>query len=565
MGYYSNINPDLFALANTTAKTVLEIGCGAGTFARAYLDKNPTAHYIGVEYVASEAAQAKPDLTHVICANIEEDSTFAEIDAALEGRKIDLLIIGDVLEHLLEPTSVMQRIHDRMAPNGRAEICVPNIAHWSIVMRLFRGDWTYEDNGLLDRTHLRFFTKDTMQVMFDDAGWTTRRIKPRIFGRDNGLKHARAFAKLSKELGFDAQKMAQNTMPLQWVFSLSATPQPKPIKVHAIGIGTKIDALSKVRVHQPWASLSSAGGFTPTVVVGSFENVPDRGPGILSSYRLHPQSAKQRAHVLEKCKEGWLFVHDVDDHPAYLKGQVSNNFWSIKNAHAVTVSTPALVEVCKQWNPNVFLVENQIAQTSPRDVALRAPNEKPVLFFGALNREKEWKAQCQPIVDYLNTNSDKIVAKILHEPSMYEALKDQADCSFVPTQTYEGFTAHLAASDISVLPLFHSEFNDCKSDLKVIECLAHGVVPICSPYAAAQTTVPNEHLCIAETPEDWAQHLHTLIHNPNLLADMKKAGYAYVRANRMWSAHTPALSSLFKQLFVDQKTLEQQRQSRSTG
>jgi len=562
MGNNDTVNPALVARADVSAKVVLEIGCGSGAFARVYRQRNPGAVYIGIEFDEAKAKQATPFVDHILRVDIQTKSAFGALDKILDGRHIDLLIIDGVLERLWEPQVVMRHLYARMSDTARAEICVPNIAHWSTLKRLLKGDWTYGDQGLLDRKHMRFFTKDTARAMMTQAGWHTRQITPQGMENPNGEKHAKAFGTLAKELGFDAEVAQENMMPLQWVFGLSKQkPTSEPLRIFAIGIGTKVDALTKIRVRQPLQPMLSAGRATVALSTGSYAAIPPGRPGVFLTYRLHPENKERRAEIDQKCKDGWLFVHDVDDHPAYLKGQKQNNFWSIKAAHAVTVSTPALAEVCRKWNPNVFVVENQISETSTTDM-LNPQGDKPRLFFGALNRADDWQSQCKSMVDYLIENKDRIACDVVHEPSLTDSLAGKADATFHPTQTLENFTALLARSDFALLPLSDTEFNQCKSDLKVIECLAHGVIPICSPFTAAQTTVPNEFLCIAKKPSDWPRLLDDLLDDPDDLKRRKAAGLKYIQNNRMWSIHAPKLAGLYESLMADHANLETQRQTR---
>ena len=108
--------------------------------------------------------------------------------------------------------------------------------------------------------------------------------------------------------------------------------------------------------------------------------------------------------------------------------------------------------------------------------------DKTALGYGDINF-KEHKTNLL-ILDFLITQKDHIGCYVIHEPSLHKALDGKADSTLFPTQTYEGFIDKLSLCDFALLPLFESELNACKSDLKVIECLAHGVVPICSAYAA---------------------------------------------------------------------------------
>ena len=100
------------------------------------------------------------------CTDVQE----FEFGHHVAPASLDLILCLDVLEHLVDPWSVVKRLSPLLAPNGRLVVCVPNVRNWKFVANLlFRGDFTYRDAGLLDRTHLRFFVRQTA-VELAEAG-----------------------------------------------------------------------------------------------------------------------------------------------------------------------------------------------------------------------------------------------------------------------------------------------------------------------------------------------------------------------------------------------------------
>jgi len=83
------------------------------------------------------------------------------------------------LEHLYDPWKVLKKVRKSMAPGGQVLSCIPNSQNWWLQMRLANGDWRYDDKGLLDRTHIRFFTRKTIIEMFQEAGFEIAEIVPR--------------------------------------------------------------------------------------------------------------------------------------------------------------------------------------------------------------------------------------------------------------------------------------------------------------------------------------------------------------------------------------------------
>jgi len=89
----------------------------------------------------------------------------------------DLIVLADVLEHLVDPWSALRRVHAQTASECRLLLSVPNVRHYKVLLPLlFRGEFRYTDAGIMDRTHLHFFTRDSLQEAVHECGWTVRAI-----------------------------------------------------------------------------------------------------------------------------------------------------------------------------------------------------------------------------------------------------------------------------------------------------------------------------------------------------------------------------------------------------
>lgn len=217
MAYYDNVNPDLLASIPLNAQKVLEIGCGKGNFGRAYKEQNPTVEYTGVELFKDAALHASKYLDHVICGDIEQTKILAKLEKSLKGKKFDTLIFGDVLEHLMEPSDVLKNLYPLVANGGMCIACVPNVGHWTLLQQLLKGRWDYADSGLLDRTHLRFFTLETTVELFQNSGWTVLDAKSRILWPEETEIAIKNLLYLADPLGITAQKMHRDLSAFQWV------------------------------------------------------------------------------------------------------------------------------------------------------------------------------------------------------------------------------------------------------------------------------------------------------------------------------------------------------------
>ena len=163
--YYENSRPEMLKYLPNNAKKVLDIGCSNGAFAFAVKKKN-NAEVWGIEPMESFANQASKKLDKVINSSIEQAIK------ELPNDYFDTIYFNDVLEHLINPYSILENINPKLKENGKIISSIPNIRYFRTFFKLiFKGEWTYQDRGILDRTHLRFFTKKSIIDMFDNAGY----------------------------------------------------------------------------------------------------------------------------------------------------------------------------------------------------------------------------------------------------------------------------------------------------------------------------------------------------------------------------------------------------------
>ena len=207
------VNEDLLAIVPSQADRFVEVGCSGGGMASAVRNRNPRAVYTGIELDADFAEVARQYCTSVIVGNIEQMS-----DAVFESLfPSDCWIFGDVLEHLYDPWAVLRRIRERLSPEASIVACIPNAQHWSVQARLNYGGFRYEDRGLMDRTHIRWFTRITIDELFGDCGYTIVDGRGRIMDephREAALTGIRAFA---QAIGADMDLAASDATPLQYV------------------------------------------------------------------------------------------------------------------------------------------------------------------------------------------------------------------------------------------------------------------------------------------------------------------------------------------------------------
>ena len=171
--YFSNIRRDLIEEIPFGPHIVLEVGCGQGETGAA-LKKEGRAFWVtGIELVDDAAQCANKILDQVIIGNIEH------IELPFSQGQFDVVILGDVLEHLVDPWKQLKRLLQYVSPNGIVVASIPNVRNWRVVVPLLvAGEWEYKDSGILDKTHLRFFTKKSITKLFELNNLRIKKIIP---------------------------------------------------------------------------------------------------------------------------------------------------------------------------------------------------------------------------------------------------------------------------------------------------------------------------------------------------------------------------------------------------
>lgn len=210
---HSSHNPDLLAMLPKDARYVVEVGCSSGALAREYKKINSSCNYTGIEIDPGYAKQAESYCDHVFALDVETaDDLFFQTKL-----EVDCWIFGDTLEHLKDPWAVLKKIRKVVPQHGCIVACIPNAQHWSIQARLNAGDFRYEDSGLLDRTHLRWFTKKTIIELFNSAEFNITEGIPRIFNEPDRERVMNAIRTMATSIGVNPDTAVMDALPLQYV------------------------------------------------------------------------------------------------------------------------------------------------------------------------------------------------------------------------------------------------------------------------------------------------------------------------------------------------------------
>lgn len=189
---------ELIELVDRSEMRVLDVGCGIGHTGKVLLETRKAKWVTGIELVQEKAEIARSVLDEVYTGNIED----MRLDWS--AGEFDCFVFGDVLEHVGDPWGLLRRLRPFLADNGIVVASIPNVKHWPVIANLiFHDDWRYAESGVLDITHLRFFTRSNAVRLFSETGYSVEVIRPYFNGRRYSLPSKVTFGTLA---GFLAQR-----------------------------------------------------------------------------------------------------------------------------------------------------------------------------------------------------------------------------------------------------------------------------------------------------------------------------------------------------------------------
>ncbi len=182
--YFNVVRKEILPFVPKEAKIILEIGCGDGNFGSLLL-RNGAKEVWGIEYEIEQGELAKKIMTKILVGDVSEQLL------NLPDQYFDAIVCNDVLEHLIDPYTVINRLRSKLKKDGIIISSIPNIRYFRNLFDLFfNKNWDYTDSGIMDKTHLRFFTYKSIRKMFESNGYEvikmeginpTKSIRPLIW------------------------------------------------------------------------------------------------------------------------------------------------------------------------------------------------------------------------------------------------------------------------------------------------------------------------------------------------------------------------------------------------
>ena len=535
---------------------ILEVGCSTGYFGSAL---KAAGHIVwGIEPNKASASIASQNLDHVFVGLVED---FIE---AYPDKKFDIITFGDVLEHIADPSEVLNQCHSLLVAGGAIIASVPNVAHITIRAMLLEGRWEYGDLGILDRTHLRFFTRQTIEDLFYDSGYSVVEI--------SGVKlTAEAAAVASKvELNQSAatciDNFALDDRKYDFQYVLLAAPagtrqgygsrlllEKSPIRI--LGLVHDItSSIVDVRLRLPlnaWASACDGEVNIKNHKDCNEQNVSWADIIIIQriadiySIKILEQAARHGKKVIFEIDDLLIELPDFLSHHKVGLAGYSNTLENIlPQVDCITVTTKRLAKQFERFsrpiavipntsgNDNLEIVDNNYWQPGQATLIIASSDAVMVDFI------------LPAISAVINRKDISVKVVVIGPPG--DAF-ERADIKFdrVPNMSYSEFKKFIRTlhNPIGIIPLDDSLFSSCKSPIKYFDYSLAGIPVICSNVPPYSDVVENDvtGVLVINDTNNWIEAIEQLVMS---ISDRKKIAeqafsyvekdYSFVQAVHNW-------------------------------
>ena len=485
------------------------------------------------------------------------------------GAAVGRATLMDRANFLGEPSAVLFRRRDLTHHYWRAEArgyqTISDCAMWLELME--RGDAVIFARPLsLYRRHEEQEGAQAEVIVRSRVEW--RRLveeywHKRIFiTQEQDYRHV--LARMAEEQGVIASLLPSVSAQLRKAYEQDVPPLPMIIM-------NRVEACTSIRLDAPLGALERRGDIFLSGAVREgdaaldFYDFADYHDSLIVLERGDVRPDAAVCAIMRKLGGHHnIFLQEVDDHPSAIGDIAARNFFSFRAVSAIQTSTKYLVNQLRQFNPHIYLFENQLAELpSARSYDGNAP--QVTIFFGALNRRADWEPLMPLINETIHKYGERLRFMVVSDYGFYEALQTEAKEFISGIQSgyvfvsYDRYMAALHSSDIALLPLNDTEFNRAKSDLKFIEAAGNGAAVLAAPTVYAATVRDGETGLIYHRPKEFAQKLDLLICRADLRRRLAENAYRYVAEQRLLAGHLDDYILAYRELFDRREELERER------
>lgn len=528
--YYDRINTKLLGLIPPGLGSILEVGCGTGALGAHYKASNPDTHYTGIELNPEAAAVGRDRIDRVITANVEQAD---EPELQFADQSFDALVYGDVLEHLINPWEVLDRHSRWLKPDGYVIASIPNVQNWTILRDLMRGRWDYQDEGLLDRTHLRFFTLDSVKALFAQAGLRIETIEAtQSHDPSEYAAIAPHLSVIATWMGIEPSQFDYLTTSHQFI--AVGRKVLRRLFVQTMRLGSPNSERVRTQEVDAWSNqIPGVRSLSETrQAVLSLARPEEEKVFIWQDAQLPAALVlQQQPNLLAR---GYLTVADIDRDPQTNAYLVDSNYLLYRSCHAIQTASPALAAWVRPHNPHVVVFPNHLAALPiPRD---DRDYDRAHILLGSASLGRDWEPLIPALNALLAEFGDRAPVAVVHDQACFEAI-DTPHKRFFPHQTYEIYQRILRTCTIALLPLADTPSNRLKSDLRFLDAASEGLAVLAAPTVYGETIRDGETGLIYHSPEEFTAKLRALITDAALRDRLGRSAYAWVGQHRLLKHH----------------------------
>jgi hypothetical protein len=507
-----------------SANTILVVGSGSGSLIAAYRAMNPTARLLGVDTDPDSPTNGHMD--EIATIDVEAEPLPFEVPGG-----IDCIIYDGILERVRDPWGLLRRHAEALGPDGMMLIRVPNMEHWSVADRLLCGTWSAAAIGPGFEPPRLWFSLDAMRHALLEVGLVLCDVMRHDASADQDAasRFVDAILPALSALGVDRDDYARRASPTHLIWRVRK--QKRRRMVISGNMLTPVGGVSHVRVVHPLQAI----GTDPLISVNLTDRVnatpaPDDMARIFILHRPALTGRHGPDMLRGLIRAGYLVVTEFDDHPDFFQMMQLGGELSFRGVHAIQTSTPALAEVLRKYNPEIAVFPNTVRSLPPpRNFA---DPQAITCFFGALNREEDWRPLLPAINAVASKAGERLKFQVVHDQQFFQALESPHK-SFTPTCDYDTYMQLLGTSEISFMPLADTPFNRAKSDLKFIEAGSRRVAALASTVVYGDSVEDGRTGLLFRDATELHSRLLRLVAMPDLACSLADAAREYVLRERM--------------------------------
>lgn len=449
----------------------------------------------------------------------------------------DCIVCLELLRQDGTPESNFQNICSLLLPTGTLILYEKNVQFWRGILALLASSHDTRDFIAEQRQYSRQgFLLSDLRALVKEFDLHLYDISPCQYSDPEFQNFVNLAGPLLQGLGIDEDQFVVDTFSSHFILRAGYLPH-QPLLINALLLPAQA-GLNEVRVLQPLRSIGSYPSIRAQASHKGFRLLPpdDPTPRVLILQRQIISCSDSIELVKSALQANYVLISEFDDNPDFFPEQVTANFLTFRSMHAVQVSTPRLAKRIAKLNPEVFVLDNTV-ESLPHVDESRWPatfnSDQPLrFFFGALNREQDWKPWFKVLNQFFVDNQESIHVQVVHDSQFYDALATP-NKSFSPLCDYSTYRKLLSQSHMAFLPLACNDFNLMKSDLKYIEASSHGVVSLASPTVYADSIKDTSHGLIFSTEQELSDFLHQSLDDSAWLSSIAERAYSWVRTNRL--------------------------------